>query len=90
MTTEDGMGTPPEEQNQSQEAEGHGPSSKQEEETALRPGRKVSAATAAMFLTTILAYVLNQFYGIELPPEVSAAITGLLGILVAYFVPEGS
>ena len=86
MTTDDGMGTSPEAQDQDSPS----PSSKQEEETALRPGRKVSAATVAMFITTIIAYVLNQFYGIELPPEVSAAVTGLLGILVAYFVPEGS
>ena len=82
MTT-DGPGTSPEAQNQDSPG-------KQDEETALRPGRKVSAATVAMFVTTIIAYVLNQFYGIELPPEVSAAVTGLLGILVAYFVPEGS
>ena len=88
MTTDNGMGT----QDQPQEADSPGPSNRasRDEEAALRPGRKVSAATVAMFLTTIIAYTLNQFYAIELPPEVSAAITGLLGILVAYFVPEGS
>jgi len=51
------------------------------------PSRKIQAASLAAFTTTILVWIVGQF-GVDLPAEVAAAITGLLTALVGYVVPN--
>ena len=52
------------------------------------PTRKVTAGALAAALTTILVWVLSEFAGVELPPEVAAAVTSILTLGAAYIVPE--
>jgi putative flippase GtrA len=48
---------------------------------------KVAAGGAAGAVTVILVFVLSQA-GVELPPEVSSAVTVLLSTLAGYFKVE--
>lgn len=55
---------------------------------------KVSAKTgltagAGLGVAPILIWLLSMF-GVDMPPEVAAAIAGLLAVAVAYFVPAKS
>ena len=49
---------------------------------------KVAAAGLASWATTILVWILN-LNGIGMPPEVAAAITGLLGFAAGWLVEDG-
>lgn len=51
------------------------------------PYRKVGVGAAAGALTTIAVWVLKQS-GIEMPPEVAAALTTILTFAVQYMTPE--
>ena len=42
----------------------------------------------AAFAVTIGAYVLRQFFSVELPAEVGAAAAGLLAVLVSILTPD--
>lgn len=53
----------------------------------MRPTKKVTAGALTGALTVIALAVLNYF-GIELPPEVSGAITGVLTSGAAYMKTE--
>lgn len=54
----------------------------------MAPDRKVTAGALAGALTVILAWMLREFAGIEMPAEVSSAVTVLVSFVVAYFVPN--
>lgn len=52
------------------------------------PSRKVSAAGVAGALTLVLVYLVNQFTGVEITAEVSAALTTLIAFAGGYFTKE--
>lgn len=51
------------------------------------PIQKVAVSGAVGAFVIILVYVLHQFAGVDLPPEVVAAITTLLMFGAAYITP---
>lgn len=51
------------------------------------PIQKVSGAAIASLATTIVFWALHQYAGVDLPSEVSAAITGLIALTVGYLTP---
>jgi putative flippase GtrA len=52
------------------------------------PTRKVTAGTVAGALTTIIVWVVSEFFQVEIPPPVAAAITVILAMGTAYLVPN--
>jgi hypothetical protein len=57
------------------------------------PARKVTAATLAAALATILVWVLNSFVlstTQQIGPEVAGAITTVLVALAGYFTPPAA
>ena len=56
--------------------------------TDYTPYRKVGAGGIAGALTTLLVLYLTSQTGLEIEPDVVAAITTLLTFFVAYMVPE--
>lgn len=58
------------------------------ESGSFLPSAKVAAAGAALYMTTIISYILENGYHIQLPNEVASAGTGLITVLVAYLIPE--
>jgi putative flippase GtrA len=52
------------------------------------PRPKVAAAGIAGAITTIVIWILNSLLGVEVPPEVAAAITTVLAFLAGYFTPQ--
>lgn len=48
---------------------------------------KVAAGLLAGWLTVILVYVLHHWAKVDLPPEVGAAITGLIGFGASWAAP---
>ena len=51
-------------------------------------GRKIVPGLAAGFMTTIACWVSGQFFGVMIPGEVGAALSGLLAIIVSVAVPD--
>jgi Na+/H+ antiporter NhaD/arsenite permease-like protein len=60
---------------------------KKESEEAMK-GKKIMPQVIAASAVTIAAYVLRQFYQIEPPAEVGAAVAGLLAVLVSVATPD--
>jgi putative flippase GtrA len=56
----------------------------------VAPRPKVAAAGIAGAITTIVIWILNSLLGVEVPPEVAAAITTVLAFLAGYFTPQSS
>lgn len=54
----------------------------------MTPERKVTAGGLAGAVTVILAWVLEEFAGVTLPPAVVAAGTTALMFATSYFVPN--
>jgi hypothetical protein len=58
---------------------------------SARPTRKVMAGGAAGMVGTILVFVAARLWHVDVPPDVAAAVAGLLvtvvGAVVAYAVP---
>jgi putative flippase GtrA len=54
------------------------------------PVRKVAAGGLAAAITTVLVYVLEAAFSISIPAEVAAALTTLIGFVVAYLTPPGA
>ena len=52
------------------------------------PTRKVGSGVVAGALTVVLVYVLDQLWGIQLTPEVAAAVTVLITFITSWFVPD--
>lgn len=60
---------------------------------SAKPARKVTAATLAAALATILVWVLNTFVlsaAQQISPEVAGAITTVLVALAGYFTPPAA
>jgi hypothetical protein len=55
---------------------------------SLAPRRKVGAAGAGGAITTIVIWVLHDLAGVEVTPEVAAAITTVVAFLAGYFTPQ--
>lgn len=51
------------------------------------PTRKIGSGAAAGFVTVIVVWIASQA-GVDIPPEVASAFTGLLTIGTGYLVPE--
>lgn len=51
------------------------------------PGRKISAVAIAGSITTVLVFILT-YAGVDLPPEVAAAVTTLVASVLGYLVPD--
>lgn len=49
---------------------------------------KVVSASAAAAVTTIVAYLVNQFTGVDVPAEVQGAFTVILTFAAGYFTPD--
>lgn len=56
---------------------------------STKPSAKTGIIGAGAFITTIIVWVAS-LNGLEIPDGVGAAITGLVGIVIAYFVPAKS
>ncbi|MGO2860614.1 MAG: hypothetical protein ACTIC1_05620 [Brevibacterium sp.] len=56
---------------------------------ANKPSGKTGLIGAAAFITTIVVWVAS-LNGLEIPEGVGSAITGLVSIAIAYFVPAKS
>ena len=50
-------------------------------------GPVTGATTAAAALTTVVLWVLNAVWGVELPAEVQGALTTLIVVIAGYLVP---
>lgn len=58
---------------------------------SARPTNRVVAAGLTGAITTIIVWILNIFVLPEpMPAEVVAALTTIIAVLVAYFVPPGA
>lgn len=51
------------------------------------PINKVMNSTLAGAIILIVVYLLHQFAGVDLPTEISAALTTIIMSLVAYLTP---
>jgi hypothetical protein len=51
------------------------------------PEKKVTAATLAGAIATILVWILH-LAGVNIPPEVSAALTTILAAVAGYLAPH--
>ena len=56
----------------------------------MLPSTKVTAATVAAALGTIVVWLLHQVASVEVPDVVSGAIVVLLTLGVGYLIPEGN
>lgn len=54
----------------------------------MEPSTKISAASIGGALTAIVLWGVNHFTGVDVPPEVAAAITTVVAFLLGYFIPE--
>ena len=52
----------------------------------MQPDRKVTAGALAGALTAIGAWVLAEFGGVTLPPEIAVAIATVFTFVTSYFV----
>jgi hypothetical protein len=52
------------------------------------PSTKISAATIAGAIGSILVWLLHDYAGVNMPDGVAAAVVLLISVLIAYFVPE--
>lgn len=57
---------------------------------ALSFNPKVSAALLATWLTTLIVYTLHTWAHVDLPAEVAAALTGLIGFLAGWLAPTAA
>lgn len=48
---------------------------------------KVAATLLATWVTALIVYAIHQWAGIDLPMEVSAAITGLVAFAAGWLAP---
>jgi putative flippase GtrA len=56
---------------------------------AWKPTRKVSGGIViGAPASVIIAWALREFAGVEMPPEVAAAVGALISIIIAYLVPD--
>ncbi len=51
-------------------------------------GKKIVPGLAAGFLTTIACWVSGQFFGVTIPGEVGASLSGLLAIVISVATPD--
>ena len=57
----------------------------------MKPSTKVTAASAAAALTTLLIWIAqSQGWVDDIPGGLEAAVTTLLTLLAGYFVPESN
>jgi len=54
------------------------------------PTRKVGSSAIGGALATIVIWAINTYSGVEMPPEIAAAITTIIVALIAYLVPDAS
>ena len=52
------------------------------------PSKKIASAALAGAFTVVFAWVLNEFYHVDLPGYVGSAITTIISALVGYLVPS--
>lgn len=52
------------------------------------PKPKVVAATLAAAITSVIVWILSAYAGVEIPPEVAAAITTLIAFGAGYLTSE--
>ena len=52
----------------------------------MQPDRKITAGALAGALTAIGAWVLAEFGGVSLPPEIAVAVSTVFTFVTSYFV----
>jgi putative flippase GtrA len=52
------------------------------------PTAKVSAVGIGGSVTAVLFWILGQFWSVEIPPEIAAAITTIISFLSGYLVRD--
>jgi len=57
---------------------------------SVAPRPKVAAAGIAGAAATILIWILHDLAGVDVTPEVAAAIATILAFLAGYFTPQSS
>ncbi len=55
---------------------------------SVAPRPKIAAAGIAGAATTILIWILHDLVGVEVPPEVAAALATLLAFAAGYLTPQ--
>lgn len=58
------------------------------DQVSSAPTNKVSAAGIGGSISVVLLWVTGQFFTIEIPPEVAAAIATVISFLSGYLVRE--
>lgn len=56
--------------------------------SAIRPKAKVMAGGIGGALSAVAIWVLRVYGGLELPPDVAAALATIFAFAVAYLVPD--
>jgi hypothetical protein len=56
--------------------------------TSSLPTRKVGSGVDAGAVVTILVWIIDATTGVEMPPEVAAALVTVITLVTSYFVPE--
>lgn len=54
----------------------------------LTPTRKITAVAIGGMLSTLVTWILSDLLDVPIPPEVSAAIAGLLAAAAGYLTKE--
>ena len=55
---------------------------------SIAPRPKVAAAGIGGAVTTIVIWLLNDMAGIEVTPEVAAALATIIAFVAGYFTPQ--
>lgn len=58
------------------------------DQDSAAPTNKVMAAAAGGALTTVVVWIVSLVSEVEVPAEVAAALTTLIGFVAAYFTRE--
>jgi hypothetical protein len=52
------------------------------------PNRKVGSGALAGAVVTVLVWIVDATSGVEIPPEIAAALVTIITLVTSYFVTE--
>lgn len=57
------------------------------EQNSNLPTQKINSAGIAAFIVVIVLWAVKQWGKVDVPPEVAAALTGVISYVTAYLTP---